>query len=162
LLCQQACDRVKNCGQVDLGACETQCGKELLGEGYLIQEIARDYFLTLKDFKENECTYKMGAYWEKWGPNKGNSSKFDVLLEQDEFQACMTHENKCDGETPLMARQADCMSGYYQWNKEIRAKLKPCYSIPKCLDRIGCLFEGFPSLPEQEPWLAGVPDPLAE
>lgn len=159
-VCPQACARLKTCNaEVDVEACSAQCQKEILGEGYLIPEMANDYFTLVRDIsEENVCGFLVNeTHWlDKWKPFAKPENKFETLKEQDVFQPCVEAMTKCDGETPVPTHESFCLFSFYKYNVSRREEIKPCFAS-KCLDLNYCISQHQTGL--WQPWLAGVPKP---
>ncbi len=149
-LCSEACARAVDCKGADVAACEAQCVKELTGEGYLIPELANDFFLGLRDIEPGkECGYKFGIYWDKWAPSAEPKGKYDTLLEQNVLMECFDAFRKCNGEVTPADNKYDCIVQYYRYNKDRREKIKPCFA-EKCPNKEYCA-EPYQLL--DQPWL---------
>lgn len=147
-LCPDACKTVKTCyAALDTGACETQCGKELGGDGYLIPEFAKEYFQKLKDVgTDKSCTV---THLEAWSPPPGENVDADVMQDPSATKPCVDAVTNCTGKTP---RADVCFLAYYIYNTPYREKMKPCYAL-------SCAAEGSCLCDAAVPWLAwdGIP-----
>lgn len=163
-LCADSCGLLKDCPNADMLGCETQCLKEVTGTGYLIPEIALDFFKTLgeppqnidPEYKEGRRCYWGESYWIKWSPASAPKGKYTTLQEQDVLNECANKFLQCDGETSKADHQASCLTDYYRYNVDRREKIKPCFALT-CLDVHICvnsyrLSESlfFPTKPEPE------------
>ncbi len=157
-LCRDACAVTLSCDPAaDTAACETQCEKEVAGQGHLIPEIAKDYFgqfAALSDDKD--CLYsKGGNAWRKWSDDPTNFSK---LAEQSVLEDCRIKYSVCrDPGGSVDGNRGACFFGFYRHNVALREKLWPCLDLAcsfkepqKCINDLQ---------PTGEPWLAGVEQP---
>ncbi len=156
-ICPEACGRLPACEEVPVNveSCVAQCQKELQGEGWLIPELANDFFLSLKNVEPGEeCHFYGGgkSYWRKWAPISEPKGKYDTLLEQDVLMECFDATFRCEKSEPASDRKASCIMLYYRYNRPIREVLKSCFQLP-CPDPSSCLGNYTFNLPQSEPWL---------
>lgn len=163
-LCADSCGLLKDCPNADTLGCEAQCLKEVTGTGYLIPEIALDFFKTLGEppqniepqYKEIHRCYWDKNYWIKWSPASAPKGKYTNLKDQEVLNECADKRFQCDGEASKADHQAYCLGEYYRYNTDRREKIKPCYALA-CLDVGICVKSHqlgenlyFPTKPEPE------------
>jgi len=146
-LCPGACKAVKTCyARLDTAACETQCGKELAGDGYLIPEFAKEYFQKLKDAgTDSTCSV---THLDPWEPPPGQ--KYDAGVNDPAvLKQCIDDSIRCLGRPPT---GNGCFLVYYIFNTPYLDKKKACFAL-SCADEGPCMCDA------AVPWLAWVAIP---
>lgn len=157
-LCPQACAALLACNDAfDAPACEAQCTKELTGTGFLIPEMANDYFSFIRDAPSStyQCSFLNTDFlWTKtWSAGIATLAKYDSLKEQELIAQCTAVQVKCDGETQQIVHKSHCVLYYYIYNTPTRDEIKNCLA-GKCIDLQYCIGNNQLST---RPWLAGGP-----
>jgi hypothetical protein len=131
---------------VDPAACEKQCLLEVTGQGYLIPEIAIDFFTTLggdpaavdPSYKDVHRCYWFSNYSSKWGASFPPKNKYATLKDQGVLKECVENRFKCNGESSKETHSYFCIIEYYKYNQWKREEIKPCYAMG-CWEMKGCV-----------------------
>lgn len=155
-LCEGACNRIAACtGEitytVDLPACTAQCVKEVTGEGSLIQEIAVQFYVGMKDSAEG-CDYPRDGLSPYWNSFYSEPEQIKKLKEYNEIiLPCVEMLWDCYyGEKD--SYEPGCFRHYYRYNTERRQSIKECFAKP-CPDRNYCTGE---QSPKSQIWIDGI------
>jgi hypothetical protein len=130
-ICPKACATAKSCMQArlaDVSACETQCAAEISGAGYLIPEIAVQFFEALHDHDADpDCTWTLFGAW-RLDPLHPESFHLD-LDEPALITECADSLHACY-ELPVPETQEACFLEYYRYNAVTRASIHDCWTEP--------------------------------
>jgi len=157
-LCSKACAVPRTCDPAaDVGACEAQCNKEITGQGYLKQDLAKEYFeLFVARGDDTNCEYSKGdmAWWH-WTKDR---DLMDALPDQAAMKECKDVWNACIGPTSTQdGYRAACFLEYYRYGGDLRSKVKACYAMPCSMTQpFDCVVA---AQPKGAPWLAGIDKP---
>lgn len=126
-LCPAACATVKTCdSSLEQGACEAQCAKELAGTGYLIQEVAVEYFQLLHDNPSDpQCYY---TNFGPWRVNVLHPEAFTIHVnELAVLNECVDVEVPCVN-LPRQTLESGCFLGFYRFTEQQRSKVRACFT----------------------------------
>lgn len=154
-LCTQACQVVLTCdSNADDEACKSQCNDELSGKGYLVPEIAKDYYqLFVNAGSDPACNYtKHQVAWQHWTLDIAN---IDQLAEPAVLDECIDKYTERWGPPQLSTNghRDFCFMGFYRYNLSTRNSIRECFSLQCDKDALGCIDGKYIN---GEPWLAGV------
>ncbi len=141
-VCVAACATVRTCyAELDEPACQRQCSIERTGGGYLIPEIATQYFQILADAgSDPDCAQ---TYFGHWRLDVLNPSGYELVVDdQATLQECFDATVKCTG-SGTEATLASCFMTYYRYNTPYREKIRACFpyqgSIEACVQQEECI-----------------------
>jgi hypothetical protein len=151
-VCPGACETVRACEPtVDIAACETQCAKELSGDGYLIPYVALPVFKEIRDTSDYPCpmVYNTHAFQKVAG-----EIPTDLAL----MDRCRNEMVRFSSEEPVAYTEL-CFYGFYRYNTWLRDEILPCFSPSvEGKDLKGCMLDKGPT---DNLWIAGAPYPPA-
>ncbi len=153
-LCVAACATVRTCyAQLEESACQHRCSVELTGTGYLIPEIATQYFQLLAEAgSDPDCAL---THFSHWRPDELNPDGFELVVEdQATLQECFDAMDFCVGSSSAATRDA-CFMLYYRYNTPYREKIRACFPyegyFEACMQQEECICQ---NQFEDQPWIA--------
>jgi hypothetical protein len=154
-VCPGACATAKTCmlDRLELAACEAQCALELAGSGYLVQEIAVQYFQSLLDAgQDTDCEW---TRFGKWMLDPTNLPAYELTLaEPAVLSECVDVTYPCWG-PPIEYHEEGCFMNLYRHNEARRNEVRTCFAV-SCMELSECMCL---KQPPGHPWIAVGADP---
>ena len=154
-LCPAACATVKSCAgdAIDAGACEAQCAVELSGQGYLVREIAIDYFQSLRDAQTDpDC---QATHWAAWRLDPARPDLYHLHVDDPAaLDECVQAVDRCFDDV-VQSFQETCFLIFYRYNLAHRDEVRACFAVP-CAQWSDCTCTATIA---GEPWVTLPPPP---
>lgn len=150
-LCPGACAAAAECDErVEVTDCLEQCAKEIVGEGYLIPEVATQLFEFInEDVNDDNLRCQRMRYWGYWMLDPWSGDGVEITMDDPAaIEPCVERYSFCMGQQNV---ENNCWAIYYRYNHPYRASILECLQAPCSATWSECVYN---QVPKGQPWLA--------